>query len=61
MIYSKQKTYCNICGKEMFVEIAGGYYEGRFCSKICCEEFNWRKTLSSLGKEYYLDPLRKFN
>jgi hypothetical protein len=57
MFYSKQKTFCNICGKEMFVEIASsGSFNGRFCSIECCREFKWRETLSIMGKEYSPKP-----
>jgi hypothetical protein len=57
MIYSKQKAFCNTCGKELFVEIAScNHFDGRFCSKECCREFSWRKTLSICGEEYKLDP-----
>ena len=57
MNYSKQKLYCNLCGKEMFVAIAQiGNFDGRFCSIECLREFKWRETLSIMGKDYYPDP-----
>jgi len=50
MIFSKQIMYCNTCGKELSTDFSK--YEGRFCNSTCSEEFNWRKTLSMLGKPY---------
>ncbi len=52
MLYSKQKLFCNTCGKEMFVEIPRDF-NGRFCSLECCKEFKWRETLSIMNSEYY--------
>lgn len=37
----------------MFVTINAAY-GAQFCGNGCYEEFEWRKTLSILGKEYYL-------
>ncbi len=31
-------------------------YAARFCGRACYREFNWRTTLSIMGKEYYPDP-----
>jgi len=60
MFGSKQKTFCNTCGIELFVDIAQiGRFDGRFCSMECLKEFEWRKTLSILGKEYL--PRKKEN
>ena len=54
MIYSKQKLYCNTCGKALLVEIARpSNFDGRFCSMECCKEFEWRKILSNMNSEYY--------
>ncbi len=53
-IYSKQKWFCNNCGKEQFSEfplIIGA--KEKCCSMNCLREWNWRLTLSTLGKEYY--------
>ncbi len=54
-LYSKQKLFCCVCGKEW--EASAGYCEGNFdqgtCSKHCFREKEWRKTLSILGHEYY--------
>ncbi len=55
MFYSKQKFFCNICGKEMLVCFSAPY-AARFCGRACYKEFNWRTTLSIMGKEYYPDP-----
>lgn len=52
-IYSKQILYCNVCGQKMCKEIP--FLIGKHCkvcSIECCEEFNWRNTLSIMGSEY---------
>ena len=59
--FSKQQYFCNICGKEMFVnccEMLGGgrTVNWRVCSIKCIREAQWRETLSIMGKEYYPDP-----
>ena len=56
MRYSKQKVFCNTCGKEMFVAIATTPFNGRFCSQECCNEFRWRETLSIMGEDYCPNP-----
>lgn len=57
---SKQKFFCNCCGKEMFVtctQVMGSKFLGwRVCSSACVREIRWRETLSIMGKEYYPDP-----
>ncbi len=52
MIFSKQPCYCPTCGKfdERNLSAPGW---GMYCGKECREEWNWRETLSILGKEYY--------
>ena len=52
-LFSKQKLFCNICGKEVeeeYDKIIGR--NCKVCSTECLEEFRWRDTLSMLGKEY---------
>lgn len=49
-LFSKQKTFCNVCGKYLFTDFQN--YDGRVCNKKCSEELNYLKTLSILGKEY---------
>ena len=60
MLYSKQKFFCNCCGKEMFCESSrmygGSFLRWRVCSYACVREIRWRETLSIMGKEYYPDP-----
>lgn len=51
MIYSKQKIYCNACGKEMLIEypkIIGR--EFKVCSMECLKECELRLATSVLGK-----------
>jgi len=60
-LYSKQKFFCNACGKEVFCECAamlggGPGLKWRVCSSACLQEIRWRETLSIMGKEYYPDP-----
>ena len=57
MLYSKQRWFCNICGKEQFSELHGNRYTGAMlCSPKCNKEFHWRRSLSILGKEYHPNP-----
>lgn len=56
-LFSKQKWFCNICGKEQFSVLPSNKYVGAMtCSTECVREFRWRETLSILGKEYYPKP-----
>lgn len=51
--YSKQKIFCNACGKEMnevYHKVIGR--ECKCCSMECVREYNWRRTLSIMGEEY---------
>ena len=58
-LFSKQKFFCNACGKEMFCtspSVMGGSFLGwRVCSSECIREIRWRETLSIMGLEYYPD------
>jgi len=57
MMFSKQKWFCNICGQEQLSEIKSNTYLGAMlCSAKCIKEFNWRRCLSILGKDYYPEP-----
>jgi len=57
MIYSKQKIFCNACGKKLFTEIPNVIGRSfRVCSMDCFKEMNWRETLSIMDKEYYENP-----
>lgn len=52
-IYSKQKWFCNCCGKEQFSELPNVFGRNwRVCSSECLEEINHRETLSIMGKIY---------
>lgn len=55
MLYSKQKFFCMACGVELQIEI-GKLYGGKTCGRACFREFQWRETLSIMGKEYKPDP-----
>ena len=50
-MFSKQKVFCNGCGKEF--ETTFGSYGGHVCSRKCYDDMEWKRTLSILGKEYY--------
>ncbi len=53
MDYSKQKIFCNACGKEMDIEfnkLVGRNY--RVCSQSCYDEINWRDALSMMNEPY---------
>jgi hypothetical protein len=49
MFYSKQKIFCNSCGKEMHMEYPRVYGGRTFkvCSPECYDEISWRETLST--------------
>ena len=57
MIFSKQHWFCNICGQEQCSPIKSNTYLGAMiCSSECSEEFEWRRVLSIMGKDYYPKP-----
>lgn len=49
--------YCSICRREMLFEDRYGR-EACCCGQDCWQEFDWRLTLSILGKPYRPDPKR---
>ena len=52
-LYSKQKIFCNACGKEFEKEyplIIGLKF--KVCSHECVKEMEWRHALSIVGEEY---------
>lgn len=55
-MYSKQKGYCFVCGKEIEWTVNTPYIKNAVCGKECNREFIWRETLSIMGKEYYSEP-----
>jgi len=53
---SRMLVYCAICRKEM----DGMKAYGRVpccCGKVCWNEWEWRRALAILGKEYYHNPV----
>lgn len=51
--YSKQKIFCNACGKGMFEEfpkVIGRTF--KVCSSECLSEILWREVLSNRGEAY---------
>lgn len=56
MTYTVQKMHCTICGRQYPWTCNYGFSKSRTCSRECSEEFNWRETLSIMGKEYYSHP-----
>lgn len=59
-LYSKQKIFCNACGKEEHRVLPGMGREYKCCSMRCLNEMYWRGVLSIMNKEYYPDP-RKYD
>ena len=52
-LYSKQKIFCNICGKELLIEYPNVIGRNcKVCSMDCLHEFKWRETLSIMNHEY---------
>jgi hypothetical protein len=61
-MYSKQKVFCNCCGKELYIELPRMVgKEFRCCSMECVREMNWRHTLSIMNKEYKLECKPDYN
>lgn len=51
-LYSKQKIFCNACGKEEFRELPGMGREYKVCSIDCLRDMQYREINSILGKDY---------
>lgn len=54
--YSEQEQFCRACGTKFHAQLVSGYASRGCCSKDCFEEYNWRETLSIMGKDYYPQP-----
>tara|TARA_Y100000310_G_C20701843_1_gene830700 strand:- start:3611 stop:3838 length:228 start_codon:yes stop_codon:yes gene_type:complete len=54
-IFEPQKIYCPICATEFFTS----FNMKLCCSMECVQELNWRRTLYTMGKKYYIDPKSK--
>jgi hypothetical protein len=56
MKYTPQKWFCNNCGKELCLPLAGPTKETRLtrngytCSQQCCDEFRLKESRSIIGK-----------
>lgn len=50
-MFSVLKIKCCICGAE--IDGMKGYGQHFVCDKECKKEFEWRKTLAIMGKQYY--------
>lgn len=56
-MFTRCEIKCCICGGSM--DWMRGYgRDQRCCGRECHQEFDWRRTLASLGKDYYPDPKR---
>tara|TARA_Y100000310_G_C20546794_1_gene745988 strand:+ start:93 stop:290 length:198 start_codon:yes stop_codon:yes gene_type:complete len=51
-IFSKQPSFCKTCGKRLDVNLCQWPGSSNVCSKECLAEYNWRRSLSIMGKEY---------
>lgn len=49
--FSKMLVYCPICKQQMDGMLSYGR-EAHCCGKDCYEEWEWRRTLAILGKDY---------
>lgn len=54
---SLMDVYCNSCGINFSTDFQR--FGGKVCSIECFNEFQWRKTLSMMGKSYYNDPRKE--
>jgi len=53
MMFSKQRIFCNACGKEfseIFSRVIGRQF--KVCSMECMDEIEWRDALSIMGEPY---------
>lgn len=57
-MFSRNDVRCCICQEGMDYQQRYGR-ESCCCSQACWNEFEWRQTLSILGKEYYPDPKKE--
>lgn len=57
--FSTQKMYCTICGSQYAWACNHGFTNSRTCSVDCHREFEWRETLSMMGRSYYLQPSKQ--
>ena len=53
---SKQKWFCNNCGKEQFTTMVGA---NQVCSEECSHEIKLKRACSILGEEYTAEILEK--
>lgn len=51
-MYAYMPVHCPICRSEFDGMKAYGRL-ANCCSKDCCDEWEWRKTLAIMGKAYY--------
>jgi hypothetical protein len=49
-IFKKQSIICCICGNEFKTDF--NYCGGYVCCQACKDEYEWRKTLYIMGKDY---------
>lgn len=56
-MFSECEVYCSICRGVMDWQRRYGR-EACCCSRECYREFEWRRTLSVMGRAYYQDPSR---
>lgn len=56
MLWSKQKIFCNACGKEQNKILPGIGKDYKVCSIRCLKEMQYRQMLSMLAKEYHDPP-----
>jgi hypothetical protein len=56
--FQKQPGFCCVCGKAG--KFAPHMHRGFICEeRECHEEYHWRYTLYTLGKEYYPRPEKR--
>ena len=54
MLFSKQLIHCVNCGVAIYRVVVDRTVQ--FCSEECREMFDWKHTLSIMGKAYYPKP-----
>lgn len=56
-LFTKQPGFCPVCGAAGEYRFSPTFQSpSTVCSDSCRDEWNWRWTLSTMGKAYYIKP-----
>ena len=56
-LFSEQDLFCSICGHRYKASVNATWrgFDQAVCGARCYYEKDWRRTLSTMGKDYYPD------